>query len=164
MTTNQEYREMVERKFGKPLKDIMYDLCVIRDLVATEGASELGVPKNVFNDWRNQFRFGPNQRLADKAEAKRINDIKQYKAEFEKLDIKRDLMYDEQLSIEGFKELIQRLLEIEKYKRMQLEADSMNDIYSFFQINVFDQILKYLNQYIEGDLYKEVLRQLDDIS
>ncbi|MBM7650920.1 hypothetical protein [Neobacillus cucumis] len=45
--SNQEYQEKVEKKFGKPLKEIMYHLCVIKDIVPYEGASILDVPRSV---------------------------------------------------------------------------------------------------------------------
>lgn len=48
----------------------MYELCVIRNVVPTEGAFELGVPKSTFNYWRNYFQFGPNQIKMDMAEKK----------------------------------------------------------------------------------------------
>ena len=41
----REYQELVEKNAGKPLKEIMYELCVVRDLVPIEGANLLGVPK-----------------------------------------------------------------------------------------------------------------------
>ncbi len=56
-----DYQARVEEKFGKPLKDIMYELCVQKDVILTEGASILDVPKSVYKSWRNKFRYGPLQ-------------------------------------------------------------------------------------------------------
>lgn len=66
--TNQEYQRIVEDKLGKPLKEIMHELCIAKELCANEGANFLGVPKETFKFWRNKFRFGPKQVQYDLAQ------------------------------------------------------------------------------------------------
>ena len=146
---------MVEKKYGKPLKDIMYELCVIRDVVPSEGASELGVPKNTFLSWRNQFRFGPLQRMADYAEQMRKETINEYKKE-QNIDLERDFIYKDEISIKGFKELMERFLELEKYKRT---LSDIADMSIMMKIAVIEQTLSYLTEYEQGKLYERFNRE-----
>ncbi|REJ22126.1 MAG: hypothetical protein C6W54_15010 [Bacillaceae bacterium] len=155
MMTNKDYKEMVEKKYGKPLKDIMYELCVIRDVVPSEGASELGVPKNTFLSWRNQFRFGPLQRMADYAEQMRKETINEYKKE-QNIDLERDFIYKDEISIKGFKELMERFLELEKYKRT---LSDIADMSIMMKIAVIEQTLSYLTEYEQGKLYERFNRE-----
>ncbi|MED1443215.1 hypothetical protein P4U24_15735 [Aeribacillus composti] len=156
MMTNKDYKEMVEKKYGKPLKDIMYELCVIRDVVPSEGASELGVPKNTFLSWRNQFRFGPLQRMADYAEQMRKETINEYKKELQNIDLERDFIYKDEISIKGFKELMERFLELEKYKRT---LSDIADMSIMMKIAVIEQTLSYLTEYEQGKLYERFNRE-----
>jgi transposase-like protein len=160
MMTNKDYKEMVEKKYGKPLKDIMYELCVIRDVVPSEGASELGVPKNTFLSWRNQFRFGPLQRMADYAEQMRKETINEYKKELQNIDLERDFIYKDEISIKGFKELMERFLELEKYKRTLSDIDSSSDMsIIMMKIASIEQTLSYLTEYEQGKLYERFNRE-----
>lgn len=46
--TNSEYQELIEKRYQKPLKEVMYDLCVKRDLIPAERARILEVPEQTF--------------------------------------------------------------------------------------------------------------------
>ncbi|AWO73143.1 MULTISPECIES: hypothetical protein [Bacillaceae] len=164
MMTNKDYQEIVEKKYGKPLKEIMYELCVIRDVVPWEGASELGVPKSTFLSWRNKFRFGPIQRRADFARQMRDNTINKYKQELEDIDFERDFIYKDEKTIRGFKEIMERLLELERYKRTLLDdADTSSDILITMKIATIEQTLNYLMEYEQGKLHEEFNRERERI-
>lgn len=53
--TNKEYKELVEAKYGKSLKEVMSELCVDRSLNKWDGAKILGVPEKTFVAWRTHF-------------------------------------------------------------------------------------------------------------
>jgi hypothetical protein len=163
MMTNKDYKEMVEKKYGKPLKDIMYELCVIRDVVPWEGASELGVPKSTFLSWRNKFRFGPIQRRVDFARQMRDNTINEYKQELEDIDFERDFIYKDEKTIRGFKEIMERFLELEKYKRTLDDADTSSDILIAMKIATIEQTLNYLMEYEQGKLHEEFNRERERV-
>lgn len=42
---------MVENKFNELLDNTMYNLCVVKDVVASEGANNLDIPKDIFIYW-----------------------------------------------------------------------------------------------------------------
>lgn len=92
----------------------MYELCVEKDLLPVEGASILNVPKQVFLNWRNKFRFGPLQIKVDYAEQYHNERMETYKNELEDVDFNREFKYYDEKSLVGFRELLQRLLEIKK--------------------------------------------------
>lgn len=62
-----QYKGVVEREFDKPLKQIMYEICVVEQLTAAEGARKLGVVREIFVAWRRYYRLEPKQRLFDAA-------------------------------------------------------------------------------------------------
>lgn len=152
--TNKEYQEIVEKKYGRPLKEIMYELCVVRDVVPTEGANELGVPKSTFLAWRNKFRFGPLQRKADFAEKIRDKQIRKYKQELQDTEFERDFLYKEERSIRGFKEVMERFLELEKYKSVLNDPDASDYLFITMRIATIEQMLNYLTQYEQGRLHE----------
>ncbi|WP_027410020.1 hypothetical protein [Anoxybacteroides tepidamans] len=152
--TNKEYQEIIEKKYGRPLKEIMYELCVVRDVVPTEGANELGVPKSTFLAWRNKFRFGPLQRKADFAEKIRDKQIRKYKQELQDTEFERDFLYKEERSIRGFKEVMERFLELEKYKSVLNDPDASDYLFITMRIATIEQMLNYLTQYEQGRLHE----------
>lgn len=62
-----QYKGVVERKFDKPLKQIMFETCVAEQKTAAEGARKLGVVKEIFIAWRRYYRLEPKQLLFDEA-------------------------------------------------------------------------------------------------
>ncbi|WP_088006203.1 hypothetical protein [Indiicoccus explosivorum] len=62
-----QYKGVVEREFNKPLRQVMYETCVVEQLTASEGAKKLGVVKEIFITWRRHYRFEQKQRLFDAA-------------------------------------------------------------------------------------------------
>lgn len=61
------YKAVVERKFKKSLKEIMFETCVVESLTAKEGARKLGVAKEVFMSWRQHYRLERKQLLFEAA-------------------------------------------------------------------------------------------------
>lgn len=164
MKTTKEYRKMVEEKFGKDLKDIMYDLCVVRNVVPSEGANELGVPKTTFNYWRNYYRFGPKQILADKAIKNRNEDIEGYKKELKDVEWEKDFDYKGELSLDGFEEIIERYLKLEKLYRTKVNEATLSDINLLLRIGSLETILEYISKYKENKLYEEYFQRLEFIN
>lgn len=60
-----QYKGVVEREYKMSLKKIMYQLCVIENINAVEGAKKLGIAKEIFVYWRRHFRFENRQLLFD---------------------------------------------------------------------------------------------------
>jgi len=161
MTTNKQYVEKVEKEFGQELREIMYDLCVDRDVVPSQGALKLGVPKSTFINWRSYFRFGPKQLIADKSKELRRKDISRYNEQLEDIDIKRDFNYKNQQSIDGLKEIIERLLEFEKYKITKSEQDPIAKISMALKVTSLETTLEYVEKYTNGALYHDFVKELN---
>ena len=155
MLTNKEYKEMVEQKFRKPLKDIMYEICIKRGLDKWDGAKELGVPQDTFVRWRTNYRYGPLQYSADMAEKLRIETVNKYKQELEDINLNRELIFKNEVSLRGFKELAERMLELKKMERIEIE-DTMSDYFGLMNVTVWESIIKYLEQYESGSLQKQL--------
>lgn len=154
--TNAEYQKIVEKKFNKPLKNIMYDLCVIKDVVASEGASILDVPKDVFITWRNRFRFGPLQRRADAADRLNTAKLEQYKRELQNIDFNRKFKYSDKQSLDGFREMLERFLELQKVRKILYNPDGLGNISIEINIMVLEQAISYLDSYLSEDLHRKI--------
>ena len=154
--TNAEYQEIVEKKFNKPLENIMYELCVVKDLIASEGARTLDVPKDVFITWRNRFRFGPIQRRADAADKLHIEKLQQYKNELQNIDFNRKFKYSDRQSLDGFKEMLERLLELQKARKIKYNPEGLGDISIEMNIMVIEQAISYLDSYLSGELLRKI--------
>lgn len=153
----QDYEKQVEERFGKPLKEIMYELCVVQDLVPTEGADKLDVPKETFIRWRSRFRYGPKQRMYDAADRKIQEMKKQYVQEANLRPVDRAFNYDKDITLEGLEELINRKNEI--YKKNLIESDD-NSMISI-KISMNEMILDVIKEYRSGKLMKEVKWLID---
>ena len=155
MLTNKDYKEMVEQKFQKPLKDIMYEICIKRGLDKWDGAKELGVPQNTFVRWRTDYQFGPLQYRADKAEKSRSETVNKYKQELEDIKLNRELVFKNEVSLRGFKELAERMLELKKMALAEVE-DPMSNYLGSMDVTVWESIIYYLEQYESGSLQKQL--------
>lgn len=154
--TNAEYQEIVEKKFNKPLENIMYELCVVKDVVASEGASILDVPKEVFITWRNRFRFGPIQRRADVADRLHKEKLEQYKSELQNIDFNRKFKYSDKQSLDGFKEMLELLLELQKARKIKYNSEVLENISIEMNIMVIEQAISYLDSYLSGELHRKI--------
>lgn len=161
MKTNREYQEEIEQRFGKPLKDIMYELIVDRGMNQWDGSVELGVPKETFVTWRTRFRLGPDQRRADFAEQQRNKTLEEYKVELNKIDLERSFNFKDEKSLRGFKEIIERMIELEKQRRLLEEIDTTMDIFRAMRIATLESIIQYLDQYDQSVLHKSFERDLE---
>lgn len=154
MLTNNEYKEIVEAKFQKPLKDVMYEICIERGLDKWDGAKKLGVPEDTFVRWRTNYRFGPLQYRADKAQKERIETINEYKQELENIDLNRELIYKNEVSLRGFKELAERMLELKKME--STEADiTIPNYFGMMNVTIWESIISNIEQYENGSLQKQ---------
>ncbi|WP_456276511.1 hypothetical protein [Bacillus sp. AK128] len=161
--TNKEYQEIVEERYGKSLRDIMYEMCVLRNVSKWEGAQELGVPDKTFLKWRTKFRFGPDQLRYDEAERYNEELIDTYKNQLENTNLIREFEYKEEISLRGFKELSKRMLEVEKLKRTNIEGGNYSNIESALRIGTLETMIDYLNRYERGELYESFLQELMSI-
>jgi hypothetical protein len=150
--TNKQYQEMVEEKFKKPLKEIMYDLCVVRQVVPVEGASILDVPKKTFIAWRANYQFGPLQIRANYAKEIRTKQNKEYSDQLQTVDLTRPFILPYDHSLSGFREIIERYLELYKAERT-LETDSLEELAIMLKIASFEQILTHIDDYLAGSLF-----------
>ncbi|WP_369435892.1 hypothetical protein [Lysinibacillus fusiformis] len=146
------YKTMVEEKFGKPLKEIMYDVCVGKGLEKWEGAKLLGVPVKTFTAWRLKFRFGPLQIQADRADKMRKETIKKYKDELNDINLERPFEHEGN-SLKAFKEHIERSLELEKYKRTIQAGGKTSVIETSLKIGILESTLESIIQFESGKLY-----------
>lgn len=161
--TNKEYQDQVEKKLGKPLKDIMYELIVEKGMDQWDGSSELGVPKKTFVTWRTKYGLGPIQRSADLAQKIRQKDLENYRVELDDVDLERKFIYKDEYSIRGFKEIIERMLELEKQRRLLIESNLMNDFSISIKIGMLEQYITYLEQYEQSELYVHYESELKNL-
>ncbi|GIO90316.1 MULTISPECIES: hypothetical protein [Paenibacillus] len=152
MITNKEYKEQIEKRYGKPLKEVMYELVVDRNLDQWDGSKELGISKELFVKWRTEFRLGPYQRSADLDEKRQTEKIAQYKEELKSIDLNREFIYQDEESLRGFKEIIERMLELEKQRGIK---DASSNLSMIIQTGVLETIIDYIAQYEEKKLIKK---------
>ena len=162
MLTNNEYKEIVEKKFKKPLKEIMYEICIERGMEKWDGAKELGVPEDTFVRWRTNFRFGPLQYQADMAQKHRIETINKYKQELKNTDLERDLVYKDEVSLKGFKEIAERMLELKKMQSADRDIE-MSNLMDIMSVGIWESIIEYLDKYENGSLLKQYEQELEYI-
>ena len=156
-----DYKASVEKKFGKPLKEIMYEMCIKRGLEKWDGAELLGVPVEVFAAWRSKFRFGPLQWRADQAEILRKRNLEKYNEELLDSDLNRAFLHKGERTIESFKEVIERMLELAKAKRIKLSETSYDDLSVVMKIGILENTLEYLNEFEKNKLYEKFERELE---
>jgi len=156
-----DYKTLVEEKFGKPLKEIMYETCIEKGLEKWDGAELLGVPVITFAKWRSKFRFGPLQWQADQAEVLRKKNVEKYKDELSDLDLKRAFHHKGDRTIEGFKEVIKRLLELAKARRANHPEFSNGELSMIMKIGILESILEYITDFEENKLHDKFEWELD---
>lgn len=156
-----DYKALVEKKFGKPLKEIMYEICIKRGLEKWDGAEVLGVPVEVFAEWRSKFRFGPYQWQADQAEFLRKQNLEKYNEELLDLDLNRAFHHRGERTVESFKEVIERTLELAKAKRTKLSETSYDELSVVMKIGILENTLEYINEFEKNELYEKFERELE---
>lgn len=163
MLKKKEYQQIVEEKRGKPLKDIMYELCIEKNVIPIQGANILKVPKDVFLYWRNQFRFGPMQFAYDRSERMNAKRNGLYTKELEESDLTRPLKLADEQSLSGFKEVIQRYLEITKAKLLIHELDDLEHLNLQMRIASIECTLDLLDSYCDGDFSYKYLKDMSEV-
>ncbi len=164
---NSEYKTMVENKFNMRLEDIMHDICVVQNMVPTEAADYLGVPKSIFLSWRNQLRLGPIQLLADQGKARRKKQRVQLEEQLRDTDLIRPFIYVGEPTLAGLKELIERELELCKAQKLTMALDSKDP--SFILSNMtydlrlmsLESMLEFLNDYVDGKQHKKYMTEVE---
>ncbi|TWT04905.1 hypothetical protein [Planomicrobium sp. CPCC 101079] len=149
-----QYKGLLERENKKSLKKIMYETCVTEGLNASLGAKKLGIAKEVFVYWRKHYRLEQRQILFDQT----VEDIKKYKSlyadEAKSIDLDRPLLHQDEKSLQGLSEAIERTVEYYKYLHYKSEGLALETaklpLYKFSR-NVVDsyydgKILDGLNQ------------------
>ncbi|KAA0956397.1 hypothetical protein ACQKDD_17345 [Planococcus kocurii] len=61
----RHFKNAIESEYKKSLKDLMYEVCVVKNLNAVEGSKKIGIAKEVFVYWRHFYRLEARQRLFD---------------------------------------------------------------------------------------------------
>lgn len=51
----EAYQARLEEQFGKPMKEIIYEYYITKNLGPSVGAKELGIPRRVFIYFRNYY-------------------------------------------------------------------------------------------------------------
>ncbi|WP_268627542.1 hypothetical protein [Paenibacillus alvei] len=155
LITKKEQRDRIEKEYGKSLKEVMYEMVVERNLNQWDGSEELGISKDLFVTWRTQYELGPMQRAAKKAEQHRNETIKTYKDELEDVNLKREFIYQNEFSLRGFREKIERLLEVQKQKGVISNKDATSNLSMVLQVGILEGVLDYINQYEQDNLEKK---------
>jgi len=157
-----EYKELLEKKYGKALKDIMHELIVDRYMDQWVGAEELGIPTKLFVKWRTRFRLGPMQRIADHAEKRRAETIEKYESELQFTEFNRGFIFKDEYSLRGFREVVERMLELAKGKRASLDIDSFSDMAVLIQIGTLENTINLLDHYEKKELHEQYELELKD--
>ncbi|MEW9050957.1 MAG: hypothetical protein AB2392_07345 [Neobacillus sp.] len=156
-----DYKTLIEKKFGKPLKDIMYEVCIEKGLEKWDGAELLGVPVETFAAWRSKFRFGPLQWRADQADILRKRNIEKYNEELLNSDLNRAFLHKGDRTIESFKEVIERMLELAKAKRTKHAEVSYDEISIIMKIGILENTLEYINEFEINKLHEKFETELE---
>lgn len=147
-----QYKGVVEREYKKSLRKIMHELCVVDQLDAVEGALRLGVAKSIFEYWRNFYRFDDQQRLFDQ----KIQELDQmhflYLNESKKPAVQTVVKDDEERSLEGFQEQIEKMSSY--YRAVQKESGGL--AVEAANLQLFEFAEELLHRYRSGELHAEL--------
>ncbi|WP_283657179.1 hypothetical protein [Paenibacillus sp. RC343] len=78
--------------------------------------------------------------------------IKRYQNEMETVNINREFIYKDETSLRGFKEMIERLLQIQKQKSIKTNKEETSNLSMVLSIGVLEGALDYINHYEEDKL------------
>ncbi|WP_237150125.1 hypothetical protein [Planococcus kocurii] len=155
MMKYMQYKGVVEREYKKSLRKIMYEICVIEGLNASLGAKKLGVAKEIFVFWRNFYRLDMNQQLFDHTVANMDQMKFLYLNEATGIDLTRPLEYEDEQSLEGFEELLERMIEYYKY----VHAESNGLAVETGNLPLYECAQQLLEEYKTGSLLAKVEQQ-----
>ncbi|MEJ3718114.1 hypothetical protein WGM54_08865 [Paenibacillus polymyxa] len=85
-----------------------------------------------------------------------------YKNELQNIDFNREFDFKEH-SLSGFKELIERFLELEKYRRTIINSNALADMSVMIRIESLNEMLGYLNDYEENQFYKRYEQEIQNL-
>ena len=150
-----QYKGVVEREYKKSLRKIMYEICVVEGLNASLGAKKLGVAKEIFVFWRNFYRLDKNQQLFDQA-VENLDQMKfLYLNEAKGVDLSRPLQHENEQSLQGLEELIERM--VEYYKCKHAESGGLD--VGAGKLPLYEFAQEVLADYKNGALLEEVKSQ-----
>ena len=78
--------------------------------------------------------------------------MKLYQEQLQGIDLKRPFLYLEEKSVEGFKEIIGRYLELMKMKKLS-QASNNDEMQNDIRIACLEYTLNLLNSYNKDELY-----------
>lgn len=110
-----QYKGLIEREYKKSLKRIMYDLCVEKELNASEGAKTLGIAKEIFVYWRHHYRFEKKQLLFDQTVKDLDNFQEVYAEDVKTINLPHNTEIEDEESIQDLEEVIVHLIDYYKY-------------------------------------------------
>ncbi len=110
-----QYKGLIEREYKKSLKRIMYDLCVEKELNASEGAKTLGIAKEIFVYWRHHYRFEKKQLLFDQTVKDLDNFQEVYAEDVKTINLPNNSEIENEESIQDLEEVIVHLIDYYKY-------------------------------------------------
>lgn len=61
----RHFKNAIESEYKTSLKELLYEVCVVKKLNAVEGSKKIGIAKEVFVYWRHFYRLEARQRLFD---------------------------------------------------------------------------------------------------
>lgn len=147
-----QYKGVVEREYKKSLRKVMHELCVEEGLNAVEGAKRLGLAKEIFMYWRNYYRLEKKQILFDET----VKDLKHmenmYEEEMKNTDLKRPLLHEEEKSVEGLEELVERM--VEYYKGVHYESGGLSP--KAANLPLYEFSYGVVEEYRDGKLLEKV--------
>jgi transposase-like protein len=146
-----QYKGVIEREYKKSLKKIMYELCVEQGLTASQGAKKLGVAKELFVYWRRHYRYERKQLLFDET-VKDLNKLQDlYAEEAKSIDLSKPLLYENEKSVRGLEELVDRM--IDYYKMVHYNSKGLAIAAAKLPLYEFGHTI--VEQYRQGELLAE---------
>lgn len=92
---------------------------------------------------------------ADRADTTRKETIEKYKDELKEINLERPFKHEGDTSLKAFKEITERILELEKYRKTIQEAGSISEITNMLKIGYLESTLKSINLFENGELYDQ---------
>lgn len=155
-----QYKGVVEREYKKSLRKIMYEICVVEGLNASLGAKKLGVAKEIFVFWRHFYRLEKTQQVFDQA----VDNLDQmkflYLNETKEIDLSRPLQNENEESLQGLEELINRM--VEYYKCIHAESGGLAT--ETGKLPLYEFAKELLVDYRKGKLLEEFKAQAEKTS
>lgn len=151
-----QYKGLIEREYKKSLKKIMYEICVVKGLNASDGAKSLGIAKEIFVYWRHHYRFEKRQLLFDQTvkDLSSLQDL--YAEDIKAINLDKPLEFEEEESVRGLEEVIVHMIDYYKYLHYNSDGLSLETA----KLPLFQFSHNVVERYLEGDLSEEAKSHL----